>query len=182
MGNEKDDETPSNLDDAFAAIAGMQSVSPGPSIFEQPTIMPLPAGEEAEKQPVVYLSLTERINLEESLLKNGGSGAKNCAADSLVEFADSDECTIVHSRRILDILTFYNKENEGQFSPQLRKVKKCFDNLLGMLQREETEFEKRDTWPYEPERRIMPPREGRQGPKKSPTDTTLKIGKTTSKK
>lgn len=165
------------LEEAFASLEEIHPLPSKPSVFDAPTILPPPPEKGEEQQPATTdLSFTERITLEESLLKNARQELQEIAADSLVEIAESSDCTIIPIRRILDILTHYNKENEGMLSGQLRKVKRRFDFVLGNPledAQEDLEFARRDTLPF-PGKEVLSGAP-KQGPQPPVVDTTEKI-------
>jgi hypothetical protein len=173
----KHPKTAGSLEEALSSLINETSFPSEQPLFDAETILPAPNPEESEAQPpTTELSFTERINLEESLLEKAGPEVHEIAADSLVTIADSGGCSIVHIRRILDILTHYNKEAGGKLSGQLRKVKRHFDYVLGRpLEDEDPEFSRRDTLPFPGKMLISGA--PRQVPQSSKVDTTEKIHK-----
>ncbi|MBD3398241.1 hypothetical protein GF412_03545 [Candidatus Micrarchaeota archaeon] len=149
---EEKDKLPASggtLEEAISSLDGQTPSTPTTSIFDSPTLFPPPSKEDEDKQPpTTDLSFTERINLEESLFKTRNEEIMNCAADSLVDIAETDGCTIVHMRRILDILTYRNRDEDGAFSGQLRKIRRIFDSRRGSTSEHDADFIKRDTLPY----------------------------------
>jgi len=178
----EDDETPlSNLDDAFAALAGMESAPPKLSIFEQVSTVP-PEGSLGENsQPKeAHITQFEEMHLELELLGNSTPEIRKEAADTLITIAENEECTAINARRILDALLFRNKKHEGEFDSHVRKARKCLEDIITLGPTRDTLPPKRTTWPAG--NQIAPIGQPIQAPVKPAVDTTEKIRKTTPKR
>lgn len=170
------------LQRAFAALEEYLLFRDGQAPIEQQTMMPPPPEEPRLYIQPLSLNLVERMHLEAALLKN--PELREDAADSLVELAESVDCTVPTARRILDTLEFKNNECNGALSPQVRKAKKALEMLAGRScfsnSKEDLEMEKRDTLPFS----AKPGNSGspKQNPKPPAVDTTEKIHKSKAKR
>ncbi|MCP4647472.1 MAG: hypothetical protein GY852_07030 [bacterium] len=181
MGKD-DDETPlSNLDDAFAALAGTESVPQERSIFEQVSTIPPegPLGEDPQPKEA-HIAPFEEMHLEFELLGNSTREIRRGAADALISIAENEDCTAINARRILDALLFRNREHKGEFDSHVRKARKCLEDIITLGPTRDTLPPKRTTWPTG--NQIAPIGQPIQGPVKPVVDTTAKIRKTTPKR